>query len=481
MQVFKAVLHSIGEISSTEEVAAKVNSVFEQPLQIMGWSFDVRGDRPHAMAISRTNPDALLTIVPATHAAFRAVRRFPKTLEVDTFRMKRCVADAIASHYPVRRDISGAPLRVIVMVPWLPNNPNNNILRVVAGYLAGLNRHPDVEDVLLLITNETATRADSTQPEARFDARSYLSTHQNVAVEFGAKAEQVVCAPPPFQDGGNVAWHLKLLDSFQPNAVFVPNFEMTSAHIHGFGRSCATVYLQTSVRNRPPYDFTRYLYLGERRTIDASHIHPDRWHYHTFGYERFGAGSALSRADIGVGETDFILVSAGNRLEVEINEEIGKIVAQTMAKHGRVKWMLLGTQDADKIRANLGSTVAGFEDRLIFKGYVKEVGDYLGLCDVYVNPRRTGGAVSMALAVYGGTPVMSFTGNDAGNFLVKDMICASPAVYAAQLDRLAGDPTYLATIEQLQRTRFNDHHTIDASVADLVGHLKAALQDRRVA
>src|SRR3546814_1546508 len=101
---------------------------------------------------------------------------------------------------------------------------------------------------------------------------------------------------------------------------------MTSATIHGFAHSAATVYLQTSLNNRPSYDFDRYLYLGRRRELDNTHIHRERWHYHSFGYEAFGFGSDITRASMGFAETDFIIVSAGNRRSEEHTSELQSLM-----------------------------------------------------------------------------------------------------------------------------------------------------------
>lgn len=474
MKPFQAIHGDLRSIASNADVYDRVAATFANPMLIRAWSFDRTDEERSARSIAAERPDALLPVVPACQHLFRTVRRFPKDMDADLGRMKRCVADELATLFP-QKPVNAAPIRAVIMVPWLPNNANNNILRVVAGYLAGLHRRQDVEAAVLLITNENAVETGSPIAESRHDARAFRATHAAVVEEFGAPASSLMYAPPPLVDEGNVAWHRAFVDSFRPNVVFVPNVEMTSAYIHAFGKSCATVFLQTSLRNRPPYDFDRYLYLGERRAIDATHIHPELWHYHSFGYERFGEGSGLSRRDIGLTDGDVVLVTAGNRLEVEVDAEIAAIVARVMAAQANVKWLLLGVRDESKVRANLGESFAGLQDRVICKGYVKDIGDHLALSDIYVNPRRTGGAVSMALSVYGGTPVISFAGNDAGNFLIDDMICETAEQYAERLMRLAADKAHLADVDVRQRARFDSGHTIEASAADLVEHLKAAL------
>src|SRR3546814_15885755 len=115
-------------------------------------------------------------------------------------------------------------------------------------------RQAEVEDAVIGVTNEFETAGkgvgESTPATAKpkADARAYRTTHSRALAEFGAPADKVLYAPPPFADGGSVQWHVDFDREFRPNVVFVPNVEMTSATIHGFAHSAATVYLQTRDR-----------------------------------------------------------------------------------------------------------------------------------------------------------------------------------------------------------------------------------------
>ena len=113
-------------------------------------------------------------------------------------------------------------------------------------------------------------------------------------------------------------------------------------------------------------------------------------------------------------------------------------------------------------------------DRLICNGYIREIGNYLSLADIYASPNRTGGGVGMALAVYGGTPVLSFHSNDACNFLIDDMAQETAMAYKAQLETQIAKPAYLQKIIRDQRSRFEQDHMVDASADDLEKHSRAA-------
>jgi hypothetical protein len=453
--------------------------MFDEHTDFLGWEFDPEAEWSAALELAQTEPDLLILAAYQWNTYLTACKQRPRRFAADYFQMKRLVSKALAACYPAPQAqgvTGGDPLRVAIWVPFLPNNPNNNILRVVAGYLGGLCEREGIEAALVL-TNEFSHPKGSTVPHARIDPRPYRATLENVIAEYDAPATSLYMAPPPFVDEGNFVWMRNFQAEFRPNAIFVPNFEMSSVHIEGFEKSAATVYLQTSVRNRPPYDFTRYLYLGAKRKIDDTHIHPDKWYYHSFGYGNFGTGANLTRVDIGLDDDAFVVVTAGNRLEREVDAEFIGIMANLMDANPKVVWMLMGVQDEAGIRHNLGARFEAMSDRVVCKGYVREIGDYLSLSDIYANPRRTGGAVSMALAVYGHTPVLSFYGNDACNFLIDEMIQDTAEAYGTKLAKLASDKTYLAKVEAEQLTRFETGHTVDASVADLEIHLKAARSD----
>ena len=478
LRFFENILNDSGPGQSARSIHISITNMFDNMDEILDWEFDIDIERKGAFELARSAPDALILSVYQWKTYLVKRRKWPRRWMADRDQMKRMASTALAEHYPSddTKDLT-APLRVAIMVPWLAENCNNNMLRVVAGYLGGL-RDNGIETVLV-VTNEFSHPAGATIPHVRTDVRPYRSTLESVIGEYGSPPETLHIAPPPFLEGGNLNWFLNFQADFQPNVIFVPNYQMSSVHIHGLGKSAATVYLQTSLLNRPPYDFTRYLYLGEKRQINDSYIHPDRWHYHSFGYGNIATGSGLTRSDIGLQDEAFVVVSAGNRLEKEIDSEIVGIMANLMETDPKFTWMLIGIRDKDRIRENLGPRFEPMADRVIMNGYVRNIGDYLSLSDIYANPRRTGGAVSMALAIYRQIPALSFYGNDACNFLIDEMMQETPEDYQAQLAALAAEPSYLKQITRKQQTRFEQGHTITASAADLINHLHAARDDWR--
>lgn len=473
---FQILIEKSAHLTTAANLHTFLADNFSDPNILLDWTFDADVESAAAHQLADVSPDLLILSVYELNLFFANVNRRPRRFAGDYPAMKKMAADALSQRYPNEHQYNDK-LRVAIYVPYLPDNTNNNILRVVAGYLAGLQRKGI--DTVLVVTNEFSHPTQSGIKMARKDVRLYRKTLEAVIGEYDVPASSLAIAPPPLEDEGNFAWHRSFQSHYGPNAVFVPNFEMSSVHIHGFGKSAATVYLQTSINNRPPYDFARYLYLGSRRTIDSSHIHPEKWFYHTFGYAKFGLGNSLTRKGIGVPDQAFVVATAGNRLEKEINSEISGIMGSLMSSRQDIVWMLLGVRDEELLRKNLGQVFEHLQGRVICKGYVREVGDYLALADIYANPRRTGGAVSMALAIYGRTPVISFAGSDACNFLIDEMVHHSPDTYGAQLHSLASNRSLLEGIAIAQSSRFAQGHTIDSSACDLLHHLQQAIAEKQ--
>src|SRR5207244_1375021 len=108
--------------------------------------------------------------------------------------------------------------------------------------------------------------------------------------------------------------------------------------------------------------------------VGTDYINPDRWYYHSFGYESFGTGTGLTRAKAGVDANDIVIVTAGNRLKRELSQEFAGIIAQALRAQPRVRWMILGVQDKAEIVSKLGLHFNELADRILFKGYVSEIG-----------------------------------------------------------------------------------------------------------
>ena len=77
----------------------------------------------------------------------------------------------------------------------------------------------------------------------------------------------------------------------------------------------------------------------------------------------------------------------------------------------------------------------------------------MSVCDLFVNPRRTGGGAGAAQAMAGGVPVLSFDGGDVASVAGPSFLVADEAAFVARAVALADDPTLLAEARQEARSR----------------------------
>ena len=437
-----------------------------------------------AAALDAVAPDALTLLPRLLRNAFVARRRYPRAMNADIDVLRRLGADRVAGLYPhpdAHDGIAGREgrgLRVSMVLPHLLSRETANLTQVALSYAEGLAAHPDVASLDVVLTNEFSVPGDAERPFS-FRADTALEADALAALfeAVGVPASRLHHAAPPLADGpdANARDVAAIHAAIAPDVVFVPNVELSAAHAHGMGRGAATVFLQTSLRNRPALDFDRYLYLGERRAIDATHIHPARWDYHPFCYARFGFGGAEAVPWPDGART---IATVGNRLEREVTREFADTVCAALRSDERAHWALVGVQDAAALQGALGRRATEVAARIHLVPFTAHLGDLLAQCVAYANPLRTGGAVSMSVAVHAGTPVLTYPGNDACTFVIPELVALDERSYAHALLRLVADEPERKRLAALQSGVFERYHSPAGSADDLVGHFHTALRAR---
>ena len=147
---------------------------------------------------------------------------------------------------------------------------------------------------------------------------------------------------------------------------------------------------------------------------DLERVKRDNEKYHSMPIERVrevllgnlsdwnSSGSPYVREEHGFGQEDFIMVTVGARLRLEIDDEMINYVCKLLTEQSIAKWLLVG----DKVKSDnaLFSQFIG-EKRIINWGYEEHLDRLYPMCDIYLNPQRGGGGVSIRLAMRYGLPV----------------------------------------------------------------------------
>lgn len=136
---------------------------------------------------------------------------------------------------------------------------------------------------------------------------------------------------------------------------------------------------------------------------------PEPWYY-PYRVPPNAPQPALSRAELGLPGQALVMVSVGYRLRDEVSGDwAARMVALLSARPG-VIWLLVGC--GEPLPPALLALPAGQARALPHQA---NVGGVLACCDLYLNPPRMGGGISVAQAMAAGLPVLSFDGSDGGD------------------------------------------------------------------
>lgn len=188
--------------------------------------------------------------------------------------------------------------------------------------------------------------------------------------------------------------------------------------------------------------------------------------------EQVSAG-LLEPRQMGCPQDSIRLITAGIRQRPLAEGAWGERMRDLMLRHPRLHWVLLGPQEAPPL-------LAALKDRVHPLGYQPQMGAFLKSCDLYVNPDRLGGGLSVAMAMACGTATVSLSGTDGGDklgpyaapdmdayFAQLEALLESRAArieygaqlrerYVAELDMQSAGPKLMAALKQAQlrfRTR----------------------------
>ncbi|AWU95113.1 glycosyltransferase [Azospirillum ramasamyi] len=159
---------------------------------------------------------------------------------------------------------------------------------------------------------------------------------------------------------------------------------------------------------------------------------------------------ATTRAEFGAAEDDFLYVVVGNRLDAEVDATFLALLERVLdaVPHGEV--LFAGTVDALPGRLAASRHAA----RLRCLGHVERIGAHLQLCNVFLNPRRTGGGGSAAHALASGLPILAFDGGDVASIAGPGFVVGDGDAYVERAVALAADPALLSRSRKDARSRF---------------------------
>jgi hypothetical protein len=119
----------------------------------------------------------------------------------------------------------------------------------------------------------------------------------------------------------------------------------------------------------------------------------------TFTFELLPKKMTFNRKELGIPENDFVLITVGIRLDMEIDDEFIETVCKTF------KWgthiVFAGYFEHYTMYCE---KYPGLKEHSTFVGYCEDILALMEICNLYVNPKRLGGGFSIIEAFHEGKP-----------------------------------------------------------------------------
>jgi hypothetical protein len=190
--------------------------------------------------------------------------------------------------------------------------------------------------------------------------------------------------------------------------------------------------------------------------------------YHPWRVKRSHKQWPVTRAALGLNEAAVVWVTAGFRLEHEIKPEWADRMLQLMSRYPEVVWLVIGGEGrlAQALQQAPPDRVRALATRSDLAGILR-------ISDIYVNPPRMGGGLSVAEAMAEGLAIASLADSDGGD-KVGEQALPNLDAYMERLAALTESPGLRAEKGQALRRRFDERFDLDASGPTLLAACRQA-------
>lgn len=179
---------------------------------------------------------------------------------------------------------------------------------------------------------------------------------------------------------------------------------------------------------------------------------------HSQRFPARGIASAIDRADLELTAQHIVLMSAGYRLRQECTSEWLHEIATVLRAHSQARWVLAGDES---VREKL--IEHGLAAQCVVLPHVHDLPTLMAACDIYINPPRLGGGMSVVQAMEQGLPVIALSGShggDGGDKLGADPIwgaCKTVTRYVQRLHALMQSSSLRKAVGKSQQQHFHTH------------------------
>ena len=174
--------------------------------------------------------------------------------------------------------------------------------------------------------------------------------------------------------------------------------------------------------------------------------------------------SKIKRADYNMSKDDFIIVTVGNRLDAEIDSKFAEGMRKLLQKYSNIKWLLIGIEQ-HKI---INSTFQDVFNQVKFISYAQNLMDVYSISDVYANPFREGGGISIAMAMEAGLPVANLIGKNDGNVYVPEGKAQPLKSYFNYIEQLSIQRAFYLNESQIFQKKIREKFGFEGATAHIM-------------
>lgn len=110
------------------------------------------------------------------------------------------------------------------------------------------------------------------------------------------------------------------------------------------------------------------------------------------------------REELNYDVDDFIIISSGNRINIEIDDELIKLMESVLENNRKIKWLLVGSSVPEYMRNNYSLQIMNNQIKHI--SYEPDLIALNEICDISINPKRVGGGYSVSSCLVAKVPVL---------------------------------------------------------------------------
>lgn len=159
----------------------------------------------------------------------------------------------------------------------------------------------------------------------------------------------------------------------------------------------------------------------------------------------------------GIPENRFVVILAGNRLDVEVREAFEEILFQILAQKEDLAVAVIG--DCPRLKKRM--TESEWAERFYFLGQQADFRKAIGIGDVFLNPPRHGGGTGGLFAILEGVPVITLGNCDVEVTSGKEFVCGSMEEMPALIRRYYMDLEFMWKQKENCRKRAEEKTSFD--------------------